>query len=123
MLRRWVDDHDMDVMAGFEAYSQRLWQIMSEELEDGDIKRHHMRLYAELLRSLVPDMPDAQLSRISQQASWSHGRVDLAICCLANDDIAIPSESISRAAWIQPALRSNNAGLVESYGRKSRACA
>lgn len=38
---------------------RQLWQILSEELGDGDIEKHHTRLFAQLLRSFAPDVPDA----------------------------------------------------------------
>jgi hypothetical protein len=38
---------------------RQLWQTLSEELGDGDVEKHHTRLYAQLLQSLSPDAPDA----------------------------------------------------------------
>lgn len=41
------------------AVVRKLWQTLSEELGDGDVNKHHTRLYAQLLKSLSPDSPNA----------------------------------------------------------------
>lgn len=44
------------------AVVRKLWQTLSEELGDGDANKHHTRLYAQLLKALSPDAPDAHSS-------------------------------------------------------------
>ncbi len=36
------------------------WQILSEELGDGDLKKNHVRLFHELLESVAPGLPTAE---------------------------------------------------------------
>lgn len=52
---------------------RQLWQITSEELGDGDISKHHARIYAQLLETTAPDMPAAHSAAFMDRR---HGTTD-----------------------------------------------
>jgi hypothetical protein len=72
--------------------TRRLWQILSEELGDGDVQKHHTYLYTRLLRSLAPDLPDAYSTEFldrkhgaTQDSVWRSAVLQLMISLFNQD--------------------------------------
>ncbi|KAF4341803.1 hypothetical protein FBEOM_4260 [Fusarium beomiforme] len=49
------------------------WQVLSEELGDGDLSKHHVHLYRELLKSLDIHLPDGDSLEFVDNTKGDHG--------------------------------------------------
>ncbi|KAL8796253.1 MAG: hypothetical protein Q9195_001368 [Heterodermia aff. obscurata] len=59
------------------------WQILSEELGDGDLSKHHVYLYQQLLKDLGSPLPDGHSADFIQPCHWdkmnNHGAWEAAV--------------------------------------------
>lgn len=51
--------HGITTPFGLRSVTKNAWQVMSEELGDGDLNKNHAHVYSELLKSLGIDLPRA----------------------------------------------------------------
>jgi hypothetical protein len=69
-----------------EQVMSQLWQILSEELGDGDPTKHHTNVYHQLMQSILPLMPEGHSIRFLEEefsgrdhAVWQSGLTQLLI--------------------------------------------
>ena len=68
------------------------WQILSEELGDGDLKKNHAHVYRELMRTTTPDLPAADTADfinprygMNESAVWKAALAQLLISLIPHE--------------------------------------
>jgi phage terminase Nu1 subunit (DNA packaging protein) len=72
------------------AATKDAWQVLSEELGDGDRQKHHVHVYEELLASLASPAAAAAIGQNARPKSHHHQRADAASAGGADANTALP---------------------------------
>jgi len=70
------------------------WQILSEELGDGDLEKNHVHVYNKLLETIAPDLPTAETidfghprHRLNEVSIWKSAIAQLLVSLFPNEFI------------------------------------
>ncbi|KAM3543840.1 hypothetical protein ARSEF1564_003285 [Beauveria bassiana] len=80
--------HKITTPFAFRSVTKHAWQVLSEELGDGDPDKHHVTLYRKLLESIRRPLPSGHSAEFIQASEWkraceNHGIWESAVAQLA----------------------------------------
>ncbi|KAM0739386.1 hypothetical protein ACQRIT_007123 [Beauveria bassiana] len=80
--------HKITTPFAFRSVTKHAWQVLSEELGDGDPDKHHVTLYRKLLESIGRPLPSGHSAEFVQASEWkqaseNHGIWESAVAQLA----------------------------------------
>ncbi|KAK7755617.1 hypothetical protein SLS62_002226 [Diatrype stigma] len=62
--------HKITTPFSLRAVTKDVWQVMSEELGDGDLSKHHVYLYRQLLKDVGCSLPDGHTAEFIKPCYW-----------------------------------------------------
>ncbi|KAJ6781992.1 hypothetical protein PWT90_01279 [Aphanocladium album] len=79
--------HKITTPFALRSVTKHVWQVLSEELGDGDPDKHHVNLYRRLLKSVGSSLPSGHSAEFIHASEWergeNHGIWEAAVCQLA----------------------------------------